>query len=114
MLDRLRRFYRQHAFRKETYYLLNHFTLTVSNPEIQREVEKHHAQQITRITKPWCVIEILVFLGIFYEFINYGGKTNSLMMQQALSLAIVVGISLLLWCGKHHRVKYLFYLLFAG
>ena len=41
---RLMRFYRRNAYRKETYYLLNHFTLQVSNPEIKREIQIHHME----------------------------------------------------------------------
>ena len=58
------RYYKKNAFRKETYYLLNHFTLQVSSPEIKKEIDIHHSKQISRILKPWFFYECFIWTAI--------------------------------------------------
>ena len=45
----LRQFLRGKAYQKETSYLLNHFTLKVRDPVVEKEIQKYGQQQFEKL-----------------------------------------------------------------
>ena len=94
--------------------MLNHFTLSVSNPEIKREIARYHTQQVLKIIKPWCAIEVSLFLYVLAHWFFTDFVMWSYLMQSSLSVVAVVAIALLVRFNKHGLMQYVLYAMFAG
>lgn len=50
MTNHINRLYRKHMYRRETNYMIDHFTLHTSNPEINENLNEFRATHLSKIT----------------------------------------------------------------
>ena len=69
----LRDFYHRQAYRQETNYQLNYFTLAVKDPELQRAIVEQRKEQNQRVIKPWIMYNLTLLVALGYS--TWAGST---------------------------------------
>lgn len=63
MLKSVQRWYQSHAFKEESFGLLNHITLHIRDKEIEQEYKKHRIDRMNELFLPCGVMVALFILG---------------------------------------------------
>ena len=62
--------YSNYAYRKETYELLNYFTLHIKDPEIREEFEKSRIANFARLYRPCAFFVVMLFITRLVLFLS--------------------------------------------
>ena len=66
-MQALRHLYHRQAYRQETNYQLNYFTLAVKDPELQRAINEQRKVQNQRVIKPWIMYNLTMAVALGYS-----------------------------------------------
>ena len=71
----LSRKYKRDAFREETYHLLNYYTLSIRDKQIEREYEQYRINRMNELFWPCFAMTSIFFVGGWLSSF-LGGSTN--------------------------------------
>lgn len=108
-MNRLLSHYKNFAYRSETYYLLDHFTLKVRDATIRSEVAKYRQEQLERILLLGCtVLSISVFLTI-YNCVVKGIGHPALMCTAGTNVLTIFALIAMRCCCRQRSSSLILY-----
>jgi hypothetical protein len=88
-MSRLTTLYNSIAYRKETYYMLDHFSLKVKNAEVKRELVFYRLKQMEKIFPMLAAITLLpVLFSCFNLFRNETGHPLMVILSMVVCLIV--------------------------
>lgn len=97
-------------YKKETNYLLNHFTLRSRDPEINKEITKHRSIQFNLIVP---IITFLICLSFTQTFLTYfvaGAGHPFLLISSVANMVVTLLLNVQRWYGRPGVGTYIMYL----
>ena len=89
MMSRFNSIYNSVAYRKETYYMLDHFSLKVKNPEVKRELVFYRLKQMEKVFPMLGAINLLpILINCFNLFKNETGHPLMIILSMIVCILI--------------------------
>ena len=73
-MENIKKLYTKIAYRKESYYILNHITLSISDPQIVKSFDEALLQNFNKLFKP---ASIACFIYLLVRIFNYVTTENT-------------------------------------
>ena len=107
MFRRIQLFFSRKAFRRETNFKLNHFTLHSTDPEIRRDVAAHRKAQARHVCKPWVLLNFVVFIGLLCIYCR--DRNPAYLVKSVGGILASLSLIVLNALKKHEYTKYVLY-----
>ena len=97
-------------YKKETSYLLNHFTVHSPDPEINREIIKHRSIQFNIVVPIITFSIVSSFAQTFLAYYGAGAGHPFLLITSAVNLVVGLLLNMRKWFHKPGHATYVMYL----